>query len=343
MTRETHCLSRPTPARAGTLLIIVAGISALLVSLTLTFLVSMRSDVEESEGVIREAQARLVLIAALQYIQEASRLGYDDPVTPEHEEAFGWSDIRDGSAGPKGKNGQALYSVGNNWFPNIGGKAARFQLHALEQPPYAISPQFAPNPTPQFSVSAGVPVIPAWSNLVNYGNPDPKPVSDTWADFATGKPAVRPESQMRSWFRLYRNKNSTDPTKPPVEPATFTITCGAGATQGFRDYQEAFDLGYASLFNNDSKYFATLRAQERILWFRTEWTSAVGGSTMGIRIQDGYWELPEINEGSYTGSNAAYTTAPLNTAKQQWWANRNALGSFLWIQRLDKMPDNNEW
>ncbi len=128
-----------------------------------------------------------------------------------------------------------------------------------------------------------------------------------------------------------------------MEPATFTITCGAGATQGFRDYQEAYDLGYAALFNYDAKYFGTLRAQERILWFRTEWTSAVGGSSMGIRIQDGYWELPEINEGAYTGANAVYTAAPLNTAKQQWWANRNALGSFLWIQRLDKMPENNEW
>jgi hypothetical protein len=325
------------------LLIIVAGISALLVSLTLTFLVSMRSDVEESEGVIREAQARLVLIAALQYLQEASRLGYDDPATPEHEEAFGWSDIRDGSAGPKDKNGRPLYTVGNNRFPDIGGTAARFQLHALEQPPFAIATQFAPNPTPTIPYTSGTPAVPTWPTLVKYENPDPKPASDTWIDFAKGKPEVRSESQMRSWFRLYRNKNPTDPTKPPMEPATFTITCGAGATQGFRDYQEAFDLGYAAIFNHDPKYFATLRAQERILWFRTEWTSAVGGSSMGIRIQDGYWEMPEINQGSYTGSNAAYTTAPLNNAHQQWWANRNALGSFLWIQRLDKMPDHNEW
>jgi hypothetical protein len=308
--------------RAGTILIIVAGISALLLSLTLTFLVNMRSDVEESESLIREAQARLVLIAALQYLQESSRLGWDNPTTPEHEEAFGWSDVRDGSAGPKGKSGLPLYAVGNNRFPDIGGKAARF-------PPFAIRPTFAPNPAP---LDASLP----WADLVNYKKPDPYPAAITWDDFAKGKPNVRQESQARSWFRIYRDKNVAGAN--PVEPATFTITCGAGATQGFRDFNEAMALGLGDLFNNDSSFFATLRSQERVLWFRTEWTSAVGGSAMGVRMKDGYWEMPELNQGAYTSPNNIYKGTPLELDKQQWWVNRSPLGSFLWIQRLEKEP-----
>ena len=64
--------------RHGTILIIVAAISALMASLALTFLVRMRSDVQESETLMREAQAHIMLTAACQYIQEAARLGYDN-------------------------------------------------------------------------------------------------------------------------------------------------------------------------------------------------------------------------------------------------------------------------
>src|SRR5271163_2877550 len=66
-----------TPARRGTILIIVAGLSALLASLALAFLVHMRSDVEEATGVVNEVQAHLMLLAGCNFIQEASRLGYD--------------------------------------------------------------------------------------------------------------------------------------------------------------------------------------------------------------------------------------------------------------------------
>ncbi len=101
------------------------------------------------------------------------------------------------------------------------------------------------------------------------------------------------------------------------------------------------DAGQTALFNSDPTYFALLRSQERILWFRTEWSSGVGGSGMGVRLVDGYWELPEINNGSY-GSyyKNTYKGTPLENADQHWWVNRNPVGSFLWIQRLTYEPDN---
>ena len=314
-------LPRSAHARAGTILIVVAGISALLMSVTVVFLVNMRSDMEESEVVVREAQARLVLISALQYIQEASRLGWDRPGTPEHEEAHGWTDVRDGSAGPKDRLGNALYDVGNGKFPDIGGLAARFPLYAMERPPYAVKTDFAYNPAPM-NATLG------WRDLVNYTKPDPMPAVGNWTDFEDGRPAPRLESAGKSWFRLYRDRNTASTT---VEPATFTITCGAGGTDGYRTYQEAVDAGQAAVFNSDPSYFAVLRGQERILWFRAEWTSAVGGSGMGVRVSNGQWDLPEINNGSY---KSVYPSG------SHWWVNRSPVGSFLWIQRLEQEPTN---
>lgn len=324
----------PEASRTGTILIVVAGISALLMSVTITYLVNMRSDLEESELVVREAQARLILIAGLQYIQEASRMGWDRTATsgyprvatPEHEEAFGWTDVRDGSTGPKDRLGNPLYPVGSGEFPDIGGRAARFPFYAMEQPPYAVKTTFAYNPAP---MNAGL----GWNNLVNYTNPDPQPAATTWADFETGKPTPRLDSVGRSWFRVYRNRTTAATADEPAtyEPATFTITCGAGSTEGWRTYADAVAAGQGAVFNNDIEYFKLLRSQERILWFRAEWTSAVGGSSMGVRVRNGLWDLPEINKDSYR------TVYPTGT-DQHWWVNRNSIGSFLWIQRLAKEP-----
>ncbi|MBA3848262.1 MAG: hypothetical protein H0X45_16655, partial [Planctomycetes bacterium] len=100
--------------RRGTVIILVAGAAALMATLVLAFLVRMRSDGEESNQVVRDTQARIMLLAACGYVLEAGRLGYDvDPQLPDpvpHEEAYGWIDVRDGSTGPRDRDGTALYS-----------------------------------------------------------------------------------------------------------------------------------------------------------------------------------------------------------------------------------------
>ena len=129
-----------TRTRQGTVLILVAGISALLASLALTFIVRNRGDADETRATLQEVQARIMLVAALNYIQETSRIGWDryprlppanpadlkpDQALPQspalmtadndafpggpsvptpvriHEETFGWIDVRDGSIGPR--------------------------------------------------------------------------------------------------------------------------------------------------------------------------------------------------------------------------------------------------
>lgn len=324
--------------RQGTVLIVVAGISALLMSVAVAYLINMRSDLEETALLQRETQARLVLIAGLQYIQEASRLGWDKKDTTIHEEGFGWADIRDGSAGPKDVDGKLLYTPDplTPRFPEIGGKAARFPLYVMERPPFALAMNFTYNPAPMDGTLG-------WDRLVNYTKPDPLPAKTTWREFAEGNTAARRNSLGMSWMRIYREKNVRG--RPPVEPATFIITCGAGATEGFRTYQDAYDEGKSGLFNHDPAFFALLRSQESVLWFRTQWTSAVGGSSMGIRMQNGLVELPELNKESYfkagtTGYDIYEGTAAANR-EHHWWVNRNPLGSFLYIERLQDEPT--EW
>ncbi|MBA3936036.1 MAG: hypothetical protein H0X38_01110, partial [Planctomycetes bacterium] len=140
-------MTRPPPCgfrRSGTVLILVAGISALLAATALAFLARMRGDAEESALLLQDTQARIMLAAACNYIQEGSRIGWDrypntgagsnagvgtsypaatdsnDPFPgaspgasgfPVHEETFGWVDTRDGSAGPTTQEGRICYDA----------------------------------------------------------------------------------------------------------------------------------------------------------------------------------------------------------------------------------------
>lgn len=111
------------PSRHGALLVVVAGIAAMFAGLTFTYLLRMRSDVEESRILLREAQARVMLNAALAYIQESSRIGWG-------REAFGWCDVRDGQPGPRDASGMPLVSAASG-FPRLGG-VARCPMHVMQ-------------------------------------------------------------------------------------------------------------------------------------------------------------------------------------------------------------------
>ena len=106
----TTPLQRP---RQGTVLIIVAGVSSLMAAMALTFLVRMRSDVEESQAIVREAQAHIMKVAACNFIMESARLGWDPKPadgsrSPIRREAFGWIDVRVGRPGPRGEDGKRI-------------------------------------------------------------------------------------------------------------------------------------------------------------------------------------------------------------------------------------------
>jgi hypothetical protein len=148
----------------------------------------------------------------------------------------------------------------------------------------------------------------------------PQPVADTFADFltaqtdASGEPAVEPLSLGRGWFRIYRErltdhdgsggrqwqdtiKLSSTTGDAGAWPATdgevrnysvFIITCGSGGTDGFRDWTEATaTLGAAHAAQRfvDQATFNHLRSQERIFWYRCEWSGlTAGGVDMAARM-----------------------------------------------------------
>jgi type II secretory pathway pseudopilin PulG len=216
---------RPAGARQGTILIIVAGMSALLATMALTFVAKMRADAEESALVLQEAQARIMLAAACNYIQEGSRIGWDtykaagsanptdandafpgDPnssaTVPVHEETFGWIDTRDGSSGPKTQEGRVCWTnvPAVTWAPSGSPQRplwpaptsiVRCPMYVWQRPPCATQLTAAYNPilTDPNQTSNPTYLYPFLHN------PDPQPqVSNGWVQLAPGTnpPAAAP-------------------------------------------------------------------------------------------------------------------------------------------------------
>ncbi len=357
------------PRRRGTILIVVAGLSALLASLALAFLVHMRSDVEEASELVNEVQAHIMLVAGCNFIQEASRLGYDTqppPVTAGtpsmpyvHDEGYGWVDVRDGTLGPKNQNNQTVWSVAypppvtispvptttSNmaWqdlsLPANSRPVFRAPMYVENRPPFAIAQTVARNP---ISTLAGDP---------NYGmplllKPDPWPVADPTSpsyrsDYITGDVSPNPQFYVGSWFRIYRES-----------PATFIVTCGSGETRGWALFSEisggvstagvtrpnmvtaAQTTAETAYFNNDPNLFASLQATEVRLWYRVEWSAAIHSSDYQ-------------NENNNFNGFDHYLWRPLNTDQETPGTggrsqphDTNMVGTIRWVQRLTGPPTN---
>lgn len=322
----------PRTARSGTILIIVAGVAALLASLALAFLARQRATAEETARFTADAQARLMLVAACSYVCEGSRLGYDTAVAtdPHHREAFGWIDVRDGSVGPntfgpKAGVMNALEIVPlhdatllvERWRPGSPSRpawpalksVARCPMHVLAQPPYAIKPVAVPNPMATSGPRFGMPYL---------NNPDPLPQATTRAEFVSGKWNVRSASAGRAWFRVYRES-----------PATFIVTCGAGGTLGYRDWDEVDADGATATFAGGRDFFSNLLNQEARMWFRIEWSPAVATS-----------DVHNIKNAWNTGSEDHYVSFPMNVSdsfRSQSHA-RNYGGTIRYVERLRHAP-----
>jgi hypothetical protein len=349
MSARTQRPARCGP-RAGTVLIIVAGVSALLSSLALVFLLAGRTDLEEMQVLVHEAQARLMLTAACTYIQESSRIGWEPAAqaASEHTEAHGWIDVRDGGLGPRANTG-AITAADRAATPHPvdpGGQGQlnfpigvprRFPMHVLAQPPYAIQLATGYNPVQMGAPDSG-------KSYLRY--PDPQPVTPNgwrrdpanpagsvsnanFAAWAVGDPTPRLNSVGQSWFRLVR-----EPTG-----AVFTVTCGCGGTQGFRirdwngsDPATAMTATDKALFGNDYENFRALDATEIRLWYRVEWNAATTATDMNYlreHTEEHFIVATPTYYGGGSGNRVAYSGTMMAP---------NMGGTIQWIQRLRTEP-----
>ncbi len=312
--------------RRGTVIIVVAGIAALLAALGLAFVGRMRVDVEETAEVEREVQARIMLVAACTYVLEAGRIGYDVPGTPDHEEAFGWIDVRDATAGPKlvddGVADDSRWPIGS---------AQRFALHVQRKPPCAVRQDVTYNPLRTQWTSDPLPPGDAQYGRPLFANPDPQPaigngwpsaVSDTnFADYLRGDPSPKARTVGRAWFRLYRD-----------EAARFVVTCGAGATHGWRDWAELDAAGHAADFQNDRVLFEALRVAEHRRWYRIEWSPAV---TPPLATAQSWMHAEESNADNYIWRPYNASRNGDSHGQSQF---RAPMGTIRWVQCLREAP-----
>lgn len=331
---------------AGTVLIIIAGICGVLASLSLAFIVRIQSGLEQSDAVMRESQARLMLHAACAYILEAGRMGYgpnrrlrggmtagivtDHEKRRSHREGFGWIDVRDDAIGPKDQTGKPVWSgvTGRRTgsWPEVGGTVI-CPMYRWQRPPYAIRPAVAGNPiaTDPQSPHAGLPYLI---------HPDPEPLGhDRTAPRETGFTAQRfdgfrlgdatpvAHTMGRSWFRVHR-----------LTGARFVITCGAGGTMGFRDWDEVVKprdtvsgmAGGPELFDGNPQVFNALNGAEIRLWYEVQWSAAVKVQTANDYAMP--WEGGNVLIGSINNTQRWEHSHGLNP---------NHLGTIAYIQRLE--------
>lgn len=331
-------------SRRGAVLIVVAALSALLATIALAFIIRQRSSSEESLQMEQDVQARIMLIAACTYIQEAGRIGYDDGADPFHREAFGWIDVRavDPTGAPvmgpacRGTTPSTVVPLYDAILREISGKnglsidrpswpalyaVARCPMYVMERPPYAVQLTAAYNPI------ASDPASPAFGRPY-LTSPDPlpvvaRPMSSPTAlnDYLTGDTRARANSDGRAWFRVYRDG-----------PDTFVITCGAGGSGGFNNWNEVLGAGAGALFSNDSGLFYTLLSQEVRLWYRVQWSAAVA--------------TPEVHNIKNAWADNApddyYVSFPMNSSQSIRSQShcKNMGGTFRYIERLRFQPTN---
>ncbi|HYE05852.1 MAG TPA: hypothetical protein VEL07_10085 [Planctomycetota bacterium] len=320
--------------RRGSILIVVVGMSAIVASLGLAFLARSRASADETALVVREAQARIVLIAACSYVQEASRIGWDDGAA--HRETFGWIDVRDGAAGPKfdeGPDDDARFPIGSS---------ARFPLDVMRRPPFALAATAVYNPMRQDPAAAGY-------AMPYLRHPDPQPAvangwpgvvgPGAWNDYRDGDRRPRAEATGLAWFRLHRHS-----------AARFVVTCGAGASAGWRDWAEVSAAGAEAEFGGDAAAFAELVAHEARAWYLIEWSAAVLAPEYQNQLdsyqreiaphpwteRDGYMQWP-LNA-THCRQRAAPGRVSATAIRSQMHA-RNCGGTIRWVQRLREAPE----
>jgi len=260
--------------RRGSLLIIVSGLCTLLAILAVAFLGRARTDIDEADFAQRQGQARIMLSAACCYLLEAAPPATHDPVVAAGTNAF---------------------------FPRLGTLSTssrligRFPMQVQTLPRHAVTPRHTFDPYDGFRPydwrndptryqTVANPLTPGGLLTANEIMPA------TQATAAGGTAASFPiaRTMNMSWFRVWYPGATPSMTYSEgavpycIDPAslsstraakaTFIVTCGAGASLGFRDWSEV-TVADQPKFGNDSANFAVIVANETRLWYQVEWST----------------------------------------------------------------------
>lgn len=212
-----------TPSRRGALLIVVAGLLAILVALTTTFFLRVRNEASRSLLVEQAAQARLMLNAALQYLQEASRIGYGDPLNPSQH----YGRARIGAPDPLIDPSKGSSTTNRYWsYPDGFTDPSRIP---------AAGDHWRP-PTPidgingDYTASSGAPLVPTERSWVGWYTPVHRGLAkDYWSQ--------------TEW------ENAEQSNKPSIDPDTLQKLFDDGkfsATEKYRDVAAGIYLGSAN-------------------------------------------------------------------------------------------------
>ena len=274
--------------RRGSLLIIVAGICALLATFATAFLWRMRAEASESESVVRMAQSRVMLSSACSCILE-SAIGQTSPT------------IADG----------------------------RYPMYVQERPKYAVEltvvyEEDPPELTSGNGTQAKLPpevVRPDPTRYVDQANPTG---SDT---------TPRTNSVGLSWFRLKRVANLPS---DPVTCVTFTVTVGAGTSEGFKDWNEVVSGGASGRFASDA-VFRDIVGTEQRRWYRVVWEPM----QMLQSIDTSMGNVPTLDPGTTLPTSATWADQVRASRPENAW---RALGRIRSIQSLPaKLPSDTSW
>ena len=215
--------------RQGMLLMVIAQLMLVVIIMTMSYILVMRQDSVDSTEVVQQAQSRIAMHAALMYIQEGSRLGWahklGELATSNHAAlhgwpatvglAYGWTDTRDGSLGPRGPRPWGAGPNSNDipppswWsfttipylpFPEdtdlpgpasrrfpCPGSAMRAPLAVPELTPYATDGRYNYNPIRRGAQNGPEPwPLPKSLDFYPMAALDPQPQADNWTTFKQG-------------------------------------------------------------------------------------------------------------------------------------------------------------
>jgi hypothetical protein len=230
--------------------------------------------------------------------------------------------------GPRNRDGQNLADTTSGQWPALGSHV-RCPMHVRKVPPYAtrMDPGFNPmvtgNPTdPNYAYPLlRYPDPQPLDNLNRYATNAPEAVSNaSYGEFASGDPTPQPHTLGKAWFRVFRDG-----------PGTFLITCGAGGTYGYKDWEEmpASDRG---IFGS-KEFFLMIKNAEVRLHYRVEW-SAAGIETSFQNLQHEIGRTHDHYETWPPNSSHSWSSGSRRT---QTWL-KTPVGTIRWIQRLATEP-----